>query len=138
MTIKQIKEYFICMENRPCPLTEKLVAAGYQQVSGGYIARAKKEGILVDYKKKSPSQYWHLMTYCDNSDGNKRFSKNIVCGELIFWMAEVSGAVDKARLEQLLDEIVESVDRTKGIKPIYDRKSVIESFKKFVLFGNES
>ncbi|GJG33324.1 hypothetical protein PRMUPPPA20_14330 [Xylanibacter ruminicola] len=122
MTIEQIKEIFIGMGNKPCPLTEKLVYTGYQQVSGGYIARAKKEGILVDYKKNSPSQYWHLMTYCDSNDGNKKFSKSIVCGELIFWMAEVSGAVDKARLEQLLEEIVESADRTKGIKPTYDRK----------------
>ena len=75
MTIEQVKEFFIDKELAPCPLTEKLVKAGYQQVRGGYINRAKKEGMLVDYKKNSPSQYWHLMTYCDSRNGKKRSAK---------------------------------------------------------------
>ena len=121
MTIEQVKEFFIDKEHKPCPLTEKLVKAGYQQVSGGYIDRAYKEGILVDHTQYNPTQYWHLMTYCDSRDGNKPFSKSIVCGELIFWMAEVSGAVDYATLEQLTNHIIESADRSKGNRPIYDR-----------------
>ena len=56
MTIKQVKEFFIGMEEIPCPLTERLVKAGYQQVWGGYIDRAMREGLLVDYKKNAPSQ----------------------------------------------------------------------------------
>ena len=63
MTIQQVKEFFSYFEQAPCPLTEKLVKAGYQQVSGGYIDRAKREGIIVDYKITAPYQYWHVMTY---------------------------------------------------------------------------
>lgn len=108
-------------EHAPCPLTEKLVKAGYQQKSGGYIDRARKEGIIVDYTQNSPSQYWHLMTYCESRDGYKTFSKSIVCGELIFWMAEVSGFVDVTTLEQLVNQIIQSADHSKGYRPIYDR-----------------
>lgn len=121
MTIEQVKEFFVDKEHVPCPLTEKLVKAGYQQVSGGYIDRAKREGILVDYKSNSPSQYWHLMTYCDSRDGSKAFSKSIVCGELIFWMAEVSRAVDCATSEQIVNKIIESAGLSKGERPNYDR-----------------
>lgn len=121
MTIQQVKEFFMDKEHAPCPLTEKLVKAGYQQKSGGYIDRARKEGIIVDYTQNSPSQYWHLMTYCESRDGNKTFSKSIVCGELIFWMAEVSGFVDVTTLEQLVNQIIQSADHSKGYRPIYDR-----------------
>jgi len=68
MTIQQVKEFFSYFEQAPYPLTEELVKAGYQQVSGGYIDRAKREGIIVDYKINAPSQYWHLMTYCESRD----------------------------------------------------------------------
>ena len=121
MTIQQVKEFFMDKEHASCPLTEKLVKAGYQQKSGGYIDRARKEGIIVDYTQNSPSQYWHLMTYCESRDGNKTFSKSIVCGELIFWMAEVSGFVDVTTLEQLVNQIIQSADHSKGYRPIYDR-----------------
>ena len=123
MTVDQVKEYFIDKKDEPCPLTKKLVKAGYQQISGGYIDRAKREGLLVDYTKNSPSQYWHLMSYCDSRNGNKPFSKNIVCGELIFWMAESSGVVDSQSLELLANQIIGSVDFSKGKRPLFDRKT---------------
>ena len=66
MTIGEIKRIYQDKEETPCPLTEKLVKAGYQQVGGGYIDRAKRNGIRVNYEENSPSQYWHLMTYCDS------------------------------------------------------------------------
>lgn len=62
MTTGQVKEFFCDKENVPCPLTEKLVKAGYQQISGGYIDRARWRNVKVSYKENSPSQYWHLMT----------------------------------------------------------------------------
>ena len=43
MTIKQVKDYFIEKNDVPCPMTEKLVKAGYQQISGGYIDCARRE-----------------------------------------------------------------------------------------------
>ena len=121
MTIGEVKAFFQDKENTPCPLTEKLVKAGYQQISGGYIDRAKKRGIKVDYRDNSPSQYWHLMTYCNSRSVDKPFSKSIVCGELIFWMAEVSGAVEKEQLERLADQIISSANLSSGTRPIYDR-----------------
>ena len=121
MTIEQVKEYFIDKEHVPCPLTEKLVKAGYQQTSGGYIDRAISEGIKVDYKQNTPSQYWHLMSYCNSRDPKATFSKSIVCGELIFWMAEVSGCVNKNDLLHIVEEIINSGDHRKEGKPTYDR-----------------
>ena len=121
MTIGEVKAFFQDKENTPCPLTEKLVKAGYQQVSGGYIDRAKRRGMKVDYKENSPSQYWHLMTYCDSRSADKPFSKSIVCGELIFWMAEVSGAVERCRLELLVNQITAEVCYSGGLRPKFDR-----------------
>lgn len=116
MNIRQVKEFYKDKENTPCPLTDKLISSGYKQTSGGYIKIAKEKGI------KSPTQYWHLMNYCDMIDENKTFSKSIVCGELIFWMAEVSGAVPKQELESLLNEILTGniKDRKKWNKKIQE------------------
>ena len=121
MTFQQVKEFFIDKEHCPCPLTDMLIKSGYQQVCGGYIDRAKRKGVLVDYTKNSPSQYWHLMTYCDSRDGNKPFSRSVVCGELLFWMAEASSAVDSQVLEYLANQIIESTDLSKGNRPVFDR-----------------
>ena len=121
VTIGEVKSFFEGKEQESCPLTEKLVKAGYQQISGGYIDTAKWRWIKVSYKENSPSQYWHLMTYCKRRNPEKPFSRSVICGELIFWMAEVSGAVDKAILEKLLCQIVESADLSRGKRPVYDR-----------------
>ena len=122
MTIKEVKDYYKDRENHPCPLTEKLVKAGYQQKDGGYIARGQKEGVLVDYTKNSPSQYWHLMTYCDSKKDDDLFTKSVVCGELIFWMAEVSDNINKDLLIWLVDQIINDSVRMDGNRPVYDRK----------------
>ena len=116
MKIKEVKEFFKDKENTPCPLTERLISAGFKQKSGGYIDIAKKKGI------SNPSQYWHLMNYCDMVDGEKTFGRNVVCGELIFWMAEVSGAVSSNELEKLVEEIINGNvnDRKKWNKVIGD------------------
>ena len=106
MKIREVKEFFVDKEKTPCPLTERLVKAGFQQKNGGYIEIARKQGLEVDYRKVKPSQYWHLMNYCEMVDEEKTFGKNVVCGELVFWMAEVSGAVRKDELEKLVDEIL--------------------------------
>lgn len=122
MTIEQVRNYFIDKENVPCPLTEKLVKAGYQQTSGGYIERAISEGIEVDYKQNMPSQYWHLMSYCNSRDPKATFCKGIVCGELIFWMAEASACVNWKDLQNLLEQIITNSDNSQDGKPLYDRK----------------
>ena len=120
MDILQIKQTFIGMESAPCPLTDRLVKAGYQQLGGGYIDRAKREGVVVDYRQCSPSQYWHLMTYCDSKSPNDKF-QSVVCGELIFWMAEVLGCVEQQEMEKLLNDIIDSATPSEK-RPIYDRR----------------
>ena len=68
-------------------------------------------------------QYWHLMSsYCSSKKDDDIFSKRIVCGELIFWMAEVSGRVPTAELEQLVDRIIQDPVGMDGERPVYDRR----------------
>jgi hypothetical protein len=121
MTIQQVKEFFQDKEQYPCPLTEMLVKSGYQQKSGGYIDKARKEGLLVDYTQYSPTQYWHLMSYCKSQNANKTFSRSIVCGELIFWMAEVSNSVPSNKLEMLAKRIALSATYTQRHTLVFDR-----------------
>lgn len=62
---------------------------------------AKRAGI------KDPSQYWHLIySWSAQSGDDASFTKAIQCGELIFWMAESSGAVSKEELNELCDQIL--------------------------------
>ena len=121
MNIRQVEEFFKDKNNTPCPLTERLIKAGYQQTGGGYIDLAKKRGLIVDYTKAEPTQYWHLTEeYIPSVPEDKVFSRNIVCGELIFWMAEVSKAVPEEKIEESLERII--VDRYKSVNPpIYNR-----------------
>ena len=121
MTIEQVIKLFVDKEETPCPLTERLVGAGYQQKDGGYIKNAKKQGMEIDYKRNLPSQYWHLMSYCYSRHPQEPFRKSIVCGELIFWMAEVSDAVPKESLEKLANDIIDNAIIVEGKRPIYDR-----------------
>ena len=122
MTIEQVINYFKGKEDTPCPMTERLVGAGYQQKDGGYIKRAKKEGMVVDYTKNSPSQYWHLMTFAYSRPPQEKFTRTIQCGELIFWMAEVSASVPTDALAIMVDTIAKNVIGYDGVRPIYDRR----------------
>ena len=121
MNIRQVEEFFKDKKDMPCPLTEQLIKAGYQQTSGGDIDLAKKRGLIVDYTKAEPTQYWHLIEeYCPSVDRDKSFNRSIVCGELIFWMAEVSKAVPDDQLEELLKRIIANRDNS-TTPPKYDR-----------------
>ncbi|MBQ3469559.1 hypothetical protein IJH16_01135 [Candidatus Saccharibacteria bacterium] len=122
MNIRQVEEFFKDKKNTPCPLTERLIKAGYQQTGGGYIKIARERGVRVDYTKAEPTQYWHLVKeYCPSKNGSGTFS--VPCGELIFWMAEVSDAVPKSDLEKLSNRIIASVIKAQpSSKPKYDRR----------------
>lgn len=121
MNIRQIKEFFEDKWNTPCSLTERLIKAGYQQISGGYIDLAKKRGLTVDYTKAKPTQYWHLTEeYIPSVPEDKVFSRSVVCGELIFWMAEVAKAVPEEKLEELLERIIADGDK-RVTPPKYNR-----------------
>ena len=50
------------------------------------------------------------------------FGKSIICGELIFWMAEVLNCVPKTEMESLLNKIIASGTAVKNGIIVYDRK----------------
>ena len=123
ITCGQVKKVFIGHNNSPCPLTDKLIKVGYQQSSGGYIQLAKKQGVEVNYKKALPSQYWHLIDeYCNSKISSHPFTKSIVCGELIFWMAEILDCVPKDKMNSLIEMIEKDPLYIKKERPYYDRK----------------
>ena len=62
------------------------------------------------------------MSYCDKKNESDIFGKNIVCGELIFWMAEVLNCVPKTEMESLLYKIIASGTAIKNGIVVYDRK----------------
>lgn len=109
MVVQQILNAYRDKKECPCPITERLIKAGYQQEYGGYIKFAKENEIVVDYRKGFPSQWWHLIeSYCNRTKLQQTFGKNIGCGELIFWMAEVLKCVDNKELNSLANEIIQS------------------------------
>lgn len=124
MTVEQLICVYKDKKEAKCDLTERLIKAGYQQESDGYIRYAKEIGVEVDYTKAQPSQWWHLIeSYCNRSDSKKEFGKDIKCGELIFWMAEVLHCVSERELESLVNEIIQSSiqNKSKSSKPKYNR-----------------
>jgi len=47
-----------------------------------------------------------IYSWSVQSEDEAPFNKSIQCGELIFWMAERSGAVSKDKLNELCDQIL--------------------------------
>ncbi len=117
MSNKQVRDFFIGKEKTPCPNTDKLIAGGYMQKSGDYIAYAKEQHVA------DPSQYWHLISsWLDRRPDDAPFNKRIQCGELLFWMAEVSEALNPADLIDLRDRILKEYvnNRREGNRIIKD------------------
>ncbi len=101
MVNRQVRQFYIDKENAEHAITDRLISGGYVQPAGGYILKAKRARI------KDPSQYWHLInSWSAQSEDEAPFTKRIQCGELIFWMAESSGAVSKEKLNELCDQIL--------------------------------
>lgn len=105
MTFANVKEYFENKRELECKITDELVAGGYRQKRGGYIKIALEKGEI------NPSQWWHLMNYCQMKKEKNEEHKSYrftPCGELVFWMAEVSDAVTKNDLLSLKNKILSS------------------------------
>ena len=119
MTNRYIKKFFERkeIEEAHCPLTNELIMGGYKQKSDGYIEYAKEKGV------ENPTQYWHLIeSWSNNRQLDAPFDRRIQCGELIFWMAEVSKAVDFQTLTELKEEILGTYlnNRRRGNRKIQD------------------
>ena len=108
------RNYFEPLMNVPCPKTDALIMAGFQQKSGGYIEYARECGLKVDYKIAEPNQGWHFIrSYLDRTDPDKARIENIICGELLYWLAEVSNALSDEELNELSQEVI-ALDRKKA------------------------
>lgn len=110
MDLSQVKAFFTSKKYTPCPLTNDLIAQGYKQQSGGYVK------YLHDEKRWNENEVYNQYNHLIHSwveqwelEGNRHvpFSKSITCGELIFWMAEVSQAVSDEELINLKDYVLE-------------------------------
>ena len=113
MKVKQVIEFYKDKKDRPCPITKSLIEAGWhQQFNTHYL-----EGIYSI--KDIPHQYDHLMKFCNyklktvGEDANYPYTP---CGELLFWMAETSGVVDKEELKKLVNSIIGHLSETKQVK----------------------
>lgn len=97
--------FFKDLPNEDPRITRKLVSNGYKQKAKGYIELAKDLGI------NNPTQWWHIMNYVSAKIkagiGEKSY-RYTPCGELLIYMAEVSNAVSKDLLEELVDDIISS------------------------------
>lgn len=114
MKLINLVDFYINKEEH-YEISDDFVMSGYQQKDGGYIERAKKENVDVNYKIAEPNQKWHLLcSYIPKLYFNdKKMSYNEVknkcnediklnirsfnflqCPELLLWMAEAAG-IDK-------------------------------------------
>lgn len=108
MHLPEVASYFGDKENADCPLTNELIQSGYKQERSGYVKYFRDKGWADE---KIYHQYNHLIyswVEQSKSDGkpNATFGKTIVCGELLFWMAEVSHAVDEQELRELKNRVL--------------------------------
>lgn len=105
MTYNDVYNYFINFKDIDPPITSKLVSNGYRQIKGGYIKKVKERNI------DNPTQWWHIISPCEekikNEEGKKCYSYT-PCGELLVYMAEMTNAVDKRSLENLINDIINS------------------------------
>ncbi len=100
MTFGQVKSFYESKENSPCEITTYLIKGGFHQRYGtGYLSNVKSGDI--------PSQWQHIMSYCLEKEENKAYPFT-PCGELLFWMAEISNAVSPQDLKKLAEKIVEN------------------------------
>ena len=107
MALPEVESYFGDKENAACPLTNELIQSGYKQKRDGYVTYLRNKGWTDE---KIYHQYNHLIyswVEQSKSDGKTTtFGKTIVCGELLFWMAEVSHAVAEQELKELKDRVL--------------------------------
>ena len=108
---EQVIKYFCDKRDTSCEITIFLITNGFQQKKGiGYLRIA--EALKID----NPSQWWHLMNYCLSKIEQHKEKENYrytPCGELLFWMAEVSEVVTKCELEKLAREIINNKDMSR-------------------------
>lgn len=117
MRMEAVYKFFKNKNNAEAPLTIELLQNNFIQKKG--------TGYRIDQPEKIPSQYTHLINYCKRKleEGAVYFDRRVKCGELIFWMAEVSQALNKDKLLDLQQDILKNykIVDSLGKNIIYDR-----------------
>lgn len=118
MRMEAVYKFFKNKNNAEAPLTIELLQNNFIQEKG--------TGYRIDQPEKIPSQYTHLINYCKRKleEGAVDFDRRVKCGELIFWMAEVSQALSKDELLDLQQDILKNYKKRDSFKGtvIYNRK----------------
>ena len=118
MRMEAVYKIFKNKNNSEAPLTIELMKDNFIQKD--------KTGYRINQPEKIPNQHTHLMNYCKKSleEGVVDFNRRIQCGELIFWMAEVSQALSKDELLDLQQDILKNYKKEtcSNGKIVYDRK----------------
>ena len=137
ITVTQLANYFRDKENVSTPIYDALVRNGLRKelldyrpsneinndiLYGGqlddYIHYAKRVGL-----KEAPTQYWHIMeSYCKRK---KQLGQEKVfqfsCIELLAWMAEVSKALAKEEIDDMVETKIANPRSRSAIKPYWDK-----------------
>lgn len=109
MLIKEIINYLKTKKDH-YPISDGFIKSGYQQQSGGYINKAKKIGLEIDYKKAEPNQKWHFIdSYASEKQENDVYKHLLVCPELLLWMAEACG-IDSNLIRKAEKEAIEIIN----------------------------
>lgn len=113
MTYKQVFNFYKDKRDADCSHTQDLIRNGFCQKDNGYIEVAKASGF-----SDIPSQWWHLMQYIlgklEQHNELKEYPYT-PCGELKFWMAEVSGVFSEEELDELKNMIINS-EKSRSVK----------------------
>lgn len=133
MTYAQVYNFYKGKRDVECNRTKELIENGFCQKGKGYIDVAKASDFT-----RLPSQWWHLMQYLlVKYEHHEEFNKYpyTPCGELKFWMAEVSGAFTDNELDELKNTIINSknLNRTKKNSIIHSAcwskiKTVVDAY----------
>lgn len=107
------------LKNKYYPITNEFVKK-YHQDKGGYIKKAKKDGIKIDFNNGEPNQKWHFESYIESKiiENEKKFLKRtpcdvynkLLCPELKLWIAEAVG-IDKELVEKTAIEVKKFIDK---------------------------
>ena len=116
--MQNVYDFFKNKNSTKAPLTIELMQNNFIQEKG--------DGYRIDQPEKIPSQYTHLMNYCKRKlqEDAVYFDRRVKCGELIFWIAEVSEAFSKDELLDLQQDILKKYKKEtySNGKIVYDRK----------------
>ncbi len=111
MNKKQILKYFSGFEATKTPITDKLIASGHPNKNDLYLQTARAWNV------QNVTQYWHLIhCWAVQSKDSELFIRRIKYGELYVWMAEVSNVISKEELQELVDEVINDKQSTRGQK----------------------